>query len=490
MTTTKNLGEAIRGGTKWFLVGSLGNQVLQFGFGVVLARLLVPADFGMLVTIQIFTGLVGFIAGGGMGQALVQAKAVEEHHFHVVFTLQFAAGVLIYATFFIIAPWFANWFGVPLYRDLLRVSALTFLLRPFANVPNARLTREMRFQAQAINSFVSMLATGALSIFMAARGMGVWSLMLSGIAGSTLGIIIVLSVTRWRPRFAYDPKATRRLGIYGLKVSANDIVVYLRYQTSSFIISRFAGPALVGLYNKADSLSTLPVKFVSYTAYQPMLRALAKVQDNKDQSRYMYFRALTLVTVYALPFVVGLWWVAKPFVMVVYGEKWLPAVAPMQVLLFAAIFHCIDNQSGAVSAAQNKLGKELFIQLESWVLVGIICLATVRHGIIAMAWGTAMIYAYTSLRMAVLAMRSLGATVTGFLGALRPALLLNGVLFAFLGIVDWAYFGALRDDRPAIYLAGMAVLGAIVYGAMFLYAPVAALNGEAMRWKRALRLVR
>ena len=149
-----SLGDSIRHGAKWLLGGNVAGQVIQFGFGVVLARLLVPSDFGVLVTVQIFTGLAGFIAGGGTGQALVRAKEAKHEDFQVVFTIQLMIGVLIYAAFFAAAPFFARWYSQPLYTDLFRVSALSFILRPFANMPNVWLTREMRFKQRMIINLI------------------------------------------------------------------------------------------------------------------------------------------------------------------------------------------------------------------------------------------------------------------------------------------------------------------------------------------------
>jgi len=167
-----NLGNSIRKGTKWLVTGKIANRLFQFAFGIILARLLVPEDFGMLVTMSIFTGLAGFVAGGGMGQALVQAKDVGNRHFHVVFTLQLIVCLLIYCLFYTISPWFAAWYETPLYEDLLRVSALTFLLRPFANIQNSRLHREMRFKAKAIIDFMSGLVGSVTSVILAFMGMG------------------------------------------------------------------------------------------------------------------------------------------------------------------------------------------------------------------------------------------------------------------------------------------------------------------------------
>jgi len=168
-----SLAQSIRESSKWLVGSNVTSQALQFAIGIALARLLVPADFGMIVTIQIFTGFVGLIASGGMGQALIRAKEAREADFQVVFSVQLAIGVIIYTAFFTIAPWFAEWFGSPLYQDLLRVSAISFLMRPFLNLHNIWLQREMRFKETSLVGLASALLSGIVSIAMAVMGYGV-----------------------------------------------------------------------------------------------------------------------------------------------------------------------------------------------------------------------------------------------------------------------------------------------------------------------------
>ena len=134
--------KSLRQGIAWLFVGNTGSQVLNFLFSIVLARLLSPSDFGMLVAIQVYTGLAGFVAGGGLGQALVQAKEVNKKDYDGVLTLQLVMGCTIYSFFFTIAPWFAEWYHAPVYSELLRVSALSFIFRPFVNLPSSIMYRE------------------------------------------------------------------------------------------------------------------------------------------------------------------------------------------------------------------------------------------------------------------------------------------------------------------------------------------------------------
>ena len=268
-------GQAIRHGVKWQFVGNTSVQILGFGFGIILARLLAPEDFGALLTIQVFTGLAGFISGGGMGQALVRAKEVTPQDYDIVFTLQIMIGSVIYAGFYFAAPHFAEWYDTPIYTDLLRVSALSFLFRPFVNLPSSILFREMRFKVQSILGLIALLVSSGTSIGMAWLGYGIWSLIWGGIVGAAFTAIALLPITKWRPRFSMEFRRGRDIVRYGLLVSANDIVGYLQNQVSIFILSRTLGPASVALYNKGESLGKMPHTFITGSVYHVLFRAMS-----------------------------------------------------------------------------------------------------------------------------------------------------------------------------------------------------------------------
>jgi len=480
--------QSIRSGTKWVFAGGIGLQALSFVFGVILARLLVPADFGALVTIQVFTGLVGYIAGGGMGQALVQSRQASNEDYQMVFTLQLIIGIVIYAGFFLLSPFIAVWFGNPLYSSLLKLSALSFILRPFVNVPSSKMFREMRFKENTFIQIFSLLVSSSTSITMAYHGYGVWSLVWGGLVSAFLGIFVVTPVSGWKPGLRLDFIRARELATYGFKVSANDLVVYLRGQTSNFILSHQAGPAVVGLFNKADSLSQMPNGMVSGAVYHPIFRALSQEQDNLDKSRYLYFRALMLVSVYALPFYVGLWWLAHPFILVVYGAKWQASAQPLSILALGGLFFAIENQSGAVAAAQNKLGIELRIQLVSWALMALAIYIGLRFGLSGVAWGILMVSAYNAAAMSWLAQRSLDAHFSMLVAALQPALVLNTMLFAALATLNYFIY-SLEQSRPIVYLLGMIGFGAIFYLVLFLFMPLQGLLSEQAAWKRKIGLM-
>jgi O-antigen/teichoic acid export membrane protein len=485
--TNVNLGQSIRHGAKWLLAGNVASQALQFAFSVVLARLLVPADFGTLVTVQIFTGLAGFVSGGGMGQALIRAKETKLQDFQVVFTAQLALGLLVYAAFFFLAPAFSRWYDNPLYTDLFRVSAISFLLRPFFNMPNAWLSREMRFKQRSIIDVTCATISSVLSVVLAWQHFGVWSLVFGGLTGTVLSITVMFIATPVRPRLRFDAALARELGLYGIKVTSNDVVSYVRSQTPNFVLGVLQGPATVGLYNRAESLSRMP-SIVSGSAYDSIFRGLAKTQEDKNTSRYIYFRTITLLTVYMLPIYVGFGWVAEPFIRTVYGAKWIEASIPLSILCFGGIFACIGHPSGAVLAANNWLGREIVVQATTTVLVAIACFVGIRWGLAGVAWGLLIAWAYSAISLNRLATRCLGATFKDLLSSLKPGLTLNVILYVALLTADRVVPSDLRVALPPVHLILITVIGFATYALSFLYLPIPALAKESAQWRSTLRL--
>lgn len=483
-----SLGDSIRHGAKWVFIGNAGSQIVNFALGLILARLLMPAEFGMVATILIFTNLAGFVAGGGMGQAVVRAKQATKRDYDLLFTVQLLIGLTIVCFFFAIAPWFGRWYENPLYTDMLRVSALTFLIRPFFNVPSNILHREMRFKAKTVVQFTNLVVYNSIALSLAYLDYGPWSLILAGLFSPVVGAIQFAGFARWRPGICFDFARAGELMRYGLLASGNNIINYVRGQISTFILSRTpVGPAGVGLFNKAESLAERPHGFITGSVYEVLFRALAKEQDNLDTSRYLFFRSLSLVAVYALPFYVGFLWLAEPLVVTLFGEPWAASAAPLAILSLAAPFRMIENLSGAVLAARGWLGREMIAQIIQVALTTVAILIGISYGLTGVAVGIVVSSFYMSIHMFWLARQSLSAQWTDLARAFFPAILLNCILTVTLFLAEWL-IPAQFKATDALYILTMAMVGGSVYAACFLYLPIPALSAEASRWKIKLKL--
>lgn len=480
-----NLGQKIRSGAKWLFLGNIGSRILEFGFGIALARLLVPADFGLVATVAALTGFAGLVLSGGMGQALIQAKEVAHEDFNAVFTLQLGVGILIYVLFFVTAPLFADFFGAPIYVDLIRITGLQFLMRPFAFMRIAWLNREMDFKKRATVGIVGGLFSGLTGTMMAWAGLGVWSLTLSGVFASLFRNFLLERITPLRIRLNLDLALMRKHSSYGFKITAIDFISYLTRESINLILSKGAGPAFLGLYRKSDSLSRMPNWVIVRATMEPVFRALSKVQDDMNQTKYIFYRTITLFMAYTTPLYVMMWWIAEPFIGFVYGEKWLPAAAPMQILLCAGLFFNVLHPSNRLLNAQNRLTQRLVAQITSLTVIAAACVIGLKWGLKGVAFGILGSHVFTTSLAYFLVHRTIPTRFNELLSAAAPGLSLSGLLFIFLLVINFL-LGDIRSEWPALYLLIMTVSGAAFYITAFLLLPISSLQSEAVRWRQKL----
>ncbi len=423
-----------------------------------------------------------------MGQALVRSKNVDAEDFQVVFTVQMIIGIVIYSMFFVVAPWFSIWFDNPMYTDLLRVSAISFLLRPFINIHSSWLNREMMFKERTLVGFISAIIGSVISIVMAFSGYGVWSLIIGGLSGS---VILMFLISRLTPNKIYPiikKSKVKKYAVYGAKVSGNDIINYTRKEVSNLIISRIGGASLVGIFNKANSLGKLPFTTISAAAYQPVMREMSKVQDNLDQSRYLFLKMISLLVIYTLPVYLGLFFLAEPFIYVVYGEKWMQVVEPLRILSLAGLSYCIGHPCGAILAAHDRLGREMIVQFIGLVLIGLTTYFGLQWGLSGVAWGILGTEVISAGLMYYLVVQAIQVNLRSLIKTITPGLILNGILLLVLFVLSGFFSEKLDVLQSVYYMMLAAFFGGGAYILFFLFLPLESISSESMRWKRALKI--
>jgi O-antigen/teichoic acid export membrane protein len=326
-----------------------------------------------------------------------------------------------------------------------------------------------------------------MSITMALLGWGVWSLIYSGVASGIVRGLLFLAVTHYIPRFAFDGEIARDLGSYGFKIAANNLIEYFRHRTPILLLSKMRGPSDVGLLTRATGFAEGPMRVIGSSPYVAIFRALASIHENRDRSKYVYYRTTTLVTVYTLPFYVGIWFLARPAILFLYGEKWVGAAEPLQILALSGLFRCIGNPAGAVVQARNRLNIEIMLNVITWVFLAVGCLFAMRWGLAGIAWVIVATIALFGCSVASVAAAELGGRLLDMIKALQPAFVLNSLLFLFLTILNALWLERYKDS-PGLYIVVMALAGGTVYGGLFLLLPMASISSEVARWKKVLRM--
>ena len=402
----------------------------------------------------------------------------------MVFTIQLLVGVMLFSMMYLLAFWVGDWFSNPLYVTLMQVSVLTFLWRPFANLPTVRLRRKMHFKQIAIIRLLTLLFGSIMSIVLALNEMGPWSLVLSGIGSSLFNISVLNLIVRHPFKIHFDITIAKRFGSYGFRFVTVDALEYAFNQTSNFIIGRNADAASVGLFNKADSMSKIPVIAIGGSVYQPIFRALSQEQDNDDKTWYLYQQTISLLSIYMLPFHVFLFWLAAPLIEFIYGSNWIAAAEPMQILAATGFFLSFGQPSGAVLAARNQLHREVWVQASACVLLVVLASAGIHYlGLIGVAFAVTLAEAYRSTALVLVTTRVLNIGMLKVFLSMKTGIALNGILFMALFGMDIALADNIRETAPVAYLITMIAAGSIFYLLAFFYLPLPELRSESSRWR-------
>lgn len=359
---------------------------LQFLLLAVLARLLSPADFGMVAMLALFSGLAGVIVEGGFSTALIQRQDVSHEDESTVYWLSVAAGALAGGVLAICGPAIARFFQEPRLAGLSAIAGLTVFIGSCGAVHVAILSKRLRFSALMKVGVVSTLVSGGVAVALAAAGFGVWSLAIQSLAMTTCSTALLWLWSGWRPRLVFSAHSVRSLFRFGSYVLVSNLMDVGYTRAYAALIGRFQGMRDVGFYNQADNLKQVPAGMLSSVFARvafPMFSAAAHDKQQLRRGMQLAIRGLMLVNV---PVMLGLMVVAEPFVMAVFGHKWLPMVPVLRVLCLAGVLwpmHVV-NVNVLMALGQSRTLFRAEVVKKS---IGLLLLvAGAMHGVLGIAW--------------------------------------------------------------------------------------------------------
>jgi O-antigen/teichoic acid export membrane protein len=370
----------------WSTIDVAGRQGIQFVVMLILARLLSPAEFGILGMLSLFIALGGSIVDSGFGSALIQRKEITEADKSSVFFFNAAMGALMALTISSAAPWIASFYREPILLPLTRLMALNLFIGSFGVVQVALMTRNLDFKTPFKAGLVAMIVSGVLAVWMAWKGYGVWSLAAQSVIFTTVSTGLIWVLCFWKPRLQFSIGSLRSLFGFGSSMLASGLLNTFFDRVQLAVIGKAFSAAALGFYTRAFSTQQFPVSLLSAVINRVTFPTFSRLSHNRDLLRPAVRRALVSFMVLTLPMMFGLAVVARPLVMVLFGAKWLPCVPYLRVLSIAGALWPLHVMNLEVVMAVGR--SDLFLRLEiiKKVLVGIGILATFRISVMAMVW--------------------------------------------------------------------------------------------------------
>ena len=451
------LKQKVISGILWRGLERVGTQIVSFVVTIVLARLLEPKDFGTITLITVFIALSQVFVQAGFGAALIQKKEVTEADYNSVFYLSLSVAFFLYLVLFVSAPWVAVFYKEPVLVNVLRVVSLTLIVGALNAVQTAVLNREMKFKLSFNVSLITVVVSGLIGISMAYCGYGVWALVASSLGGQIATTLTLWVVIRWRPVWTFSFSALRQLFGFSSKLLASALLDTLFNNLYNLIIGKLFNPTILGYYSRGQSIPYLAMTSVNGTISGVIFPALASCQHDREQVKAITRRAVKATCFLTFPMMFGLAAVAKPMVLVLLTDKWLPCVPYLQLSCITCAFWPLHT---ANVQALTALGRsDIFLTLEiikkSLSLLTIV--ATFKLGVMAMVIGQAVMSVACVGINAWPNRRLIDYTLTRQMADIAPSFLLSAAMVtAVLGL-------GLVISNPYLQLGTQVSLGTLIY---------------------------
>jgi PST family polysaccharide transporter len=391
---------------QWRLATAVVGAGAQFAISVVLARLLAPADFGVMALAWVVIGFIQPLVELGLGGAVVQRAELTDRHIRTVFTVSVLFGVVAATVLAVTAPLFGILMRDPKVTSVLRVLSVGFALRGFATVAGALLRRRLEFRQQFfVDTGSYLIGYGVVAVGLALAGYGVWSMVWGALIQSFLSAVALLLLVRHSVRPLLGRRELRDLSHFGFGATLSSTVNYVALNGDNFIVGRSIGTASLGLYNRAYLLMNLPFTYAASVMSSVLFPAFAEVQGDSERLRRGYLLMTRIMAMISAPMMVTLAVVAPHLVRSLYGPQWSGTVAPLQILCFAGYFRALYHLGGIVAQSVGQVYGELRNQVVYAIAVILGALVGSHYGLPGVATGVALAILIMFVAMGRLAMR-------------------------------------------------------------------------------------
>ena len=381
----------------WTALQKYSFMFIHFISGIILARLLTPFDYGCIGMLTIFMTLAEAFIDGGFGSALIQKKRPTQEDYSTIFWWNIGMAVVMYAILFFSAPAISRFYGIPLLCDVLRVQGVILFIYAFNIIQRNQLKKKLNFKILSIVSIATSLIALGVTIYMAHKGYGVWSLVTQYIITSAVPALVFWFYIKWRPSWFFSWKSFKELFDFGFYMFLTHLINSLSGQIQGLLIGKKYNAITMGYYSKASGTERLASQSISSIMTQVTYPLFAEVQDDKVTLSNMIKRLSMTLSYITFPLMFILLLCAKPLFVLLYSDRWIQSIPYFQVLCFSGLAGCLQSANLQAIAAIGK-SKTMFVWtiLKRGVGIGAIVLGMVFFGMKGLLGGT-ILHAWFSL---------------------------------------------------------------------------------------------
>ena len=369
---------------------------IQFGVGILLARLLNPYDFGVIAMQGVFFAISNAFIDCGLEGALIQKKECTTADMNSAFIYSVSISVALYVLLFLAAPIIEDFYHTPNLGKVIRISALVLMINAVGIVPRSLLQRQLRFKELAVASTTIQFVAGFVAVMMAYHGYAYWALVGQTLLAASLMAVAYYVYTRWWPSLQFSLESFRQLITFGLPMLLTALVHSIYNNLYSLVIGKRYDARQLGLYNRAENYSCYVAYSLSDMSMRALYPILSRVQDDLEQLKVAVLRILHVSAFVVVPINIFLLIKAEDVIRILLTNKWLEMAPLMQVMCISSMAYVVANLHSNLFKAIGRTQILFICELTKKILGILILLLTFQYGLMVMVWGL-LIYAVLNI---------------------------------------------------------------------------------------------
>lgn len=391
-----------KSGIFWSFLNQSTTQVINFAITLLLARLLLPSDYGLIGLIAVFIAIGRSLTDAGFSSSLIRTKDVDDVDYSTVFFVNFISSAVLYTVAYISAPFIANFFEEPALMNLIRVMSLIFIINASTMVQSTKLNKALRFREQFKLQAVALVLSSGVAVYLAMNDFGVWSLVIKDLSYGLIASVQLWLYSKWTPKLKFDYNKLKYHFNFGYKLLLTNLISKVFSNSYNLVIGKVLSTTQVGLFTRAQSMQDLPSGIVFNTINKVLYPLLAEVNDDDGKLKRVYKQIMSLVGILIIPVLVFMGIVAEPLFLFLLTEKWLGAVPYFKILIIAALFSPFQKYNLNICNVKGRSDLVLQISIVEYTLILISLFSILYFGIFGLLWGmvaaTLITVIYTSYR--------------------------------------------------------------------------------------------
>lgn len=439
----QRLERKVASGIAWSFSEKLLTMVVQMVVSIIVARELMPEDFGVMAIMTFFTSVALAIVDSGFSQTLIRKESPTDSDYRTVLRFNLLMSIVLYFVLIAVAHPISQLYDTPVILDIAPILFLILPINALCVVQTVMFTREFRFALLSKIVFSASLISGVVAVVMAVAGWGIWALVAQRLLMMGIKAVAFWWIRRWRTDAPVSLAALREMAPFSLRLLLTDLIASIYNNVAQLFIGKMHNTSMLGYYSQAQKLKDLPVISTVQAVQGVTFPALAQLKENDEKFTAGYLRIVELLSFVLFPVMLCMIAVASDMFMLLLGEKWMPTVPFFEILALSGLFYPLGVVAYNVLKSRSDGSVIVRLEVVKRLIQTIILAVTIPLGVEAVAWGISAMALVEWMLNAATAMRYVSCNTVALLRRIAPSMILAAVMFIAVRISQ-PYFASLH----------------------------------------------